>query len=57
MRRRKMAILSFYLSEEKFINDYPDELANLLEVLIEVHPEVYDARLLASDFYIQRQGI
>lgn len=53
--RRKMAILSFYLSEEKFINDYPDELANLLDVLIEVHPEEYDARLMASDFYIQRR--
>lgn len=53
--RRKMAILSFYLSDEKFINDYPDELANLLDVLIDVHPEEYDARLMASDFYIQRR--
>lgn len=51
--RRKMAILSFYLSDETFINDYPDELGNLLDILIEVHPEVYDARLMASDFYIQ----
>lgn len=53
--RRKMAILSFYLSDEKYINDYPDELSNLLDVLIEVHPEEYDARLMASDFYIQRR--
>ena len=53
--RRKMAILSFYLSDEKYINDYPDELANVLDVLIEVHPEEYDARLMASDFYIQRR--
>jgi len=53
--RRKMAILSFYLSEEKFINDYPDELENLLDVIIEAHPEVYDARLMASDFFIQRR--
>ncbi len=51
--RRKMAILSYYLSEKTFINDYPDELSKLLEVLIAVHPEEYDARLLASDFYIQ----
>lgn len=53
--RRKMAILSFYMSDESFVNDYPRELANLLEVLIEVHPEAYDARLMASDFYIQRK--
>lgn len=52
---RKMAILSFYLSDEKFLNDYPEELASLLDVLIEVHPEAYDARLLASDFYIQKR--
>lgn len=53
--QRKMAILSYYLSEEKFLNDYSDELANLLEVLIEAHPEEYDVRLLASDFYIKTQ--
>lgn len=53
--KRKMAILSFYLSDEKFLNDYPEELASLLDVLIEVHPEAYDAKLLASDFYIQRR--
>lgn len=53
--RRKMAILSYYLSEEKYINDYPEELANLLDVLIAVHPEEFDARLMASDFYIQRK--
>jgi len=53
--RRKMTILSFYMSDEKYINDYPEELANLLDVLIEAHPEEYDARLMASDFYIQRR--
>ncbi len=54
--RRKMAILSFYLSEEKFINDSPEELENLLlDVIIEAHPEAYDARLMASDFFIQRR--
>ncbi len=53
--RRKMAILSFYLSEEKFITEYPEELENLLDVIIEAHPEAYDARLMASDFFIQRR--
>jgi tetratricopeptide (TPR) repeat protein len=53
--KRKMAILSFYLSDEKFITDYPEELENLLDAIIEAHPEVYDARLMASDFFIQRR--
>lgn len=53
--RRKMAILSYYLSEEKFMAGYGKELASLLEVLIEVHPEEYDARLMATDFYIQQK--
>ena len=51
--RRKMAILSYYLSEEKFVNNYPDDLDRLLDVLIKVHPEAFEARLMASDFYIQ----
>ena len=53
---RKMAILSYYLSEEKFMTGYAEELAKLCEVLIEVHPEEYDARLVASDFYIQQKA-
>ena len=40
MRKGKWQFFPYYLSEDKFIKDYPDELANLLEVLIEVHPEV-----------------
>ncbi len=51
--KRKIAILSYYLSDDKFIKNYPDELANLLEVLTEMYPDEYDARLIASDFYIQ----
>jgi tetratricopeptide (TPR) repeat protein len=51
--RRKMAILAYYLSEEKFVNNYPDDLDRLLGVLIKVHPEAFEARLMASDFYIQ----
>lgn len=52
--RRKMAILSYYISEEMFMSSYPDQLGMLIEVLIEVHPDEYDARLMASDFYIQK---
>jgi len=54
--RRKIAILSYYLSEEKFMNRYPHELGSLMEVLIEAHPEEYDARLMATDFYIQQKN-
>jgi Tfp pilus assembly protein PilF len=53
--QRKMAILSYYLSDEKFMNAYPSQLAALVEVLIEAHPEEYDARLMATDFYIQQK--
>jgi len=54
--RRKMAIISYYLSEEKFMNAYPRQLESLLEVLIEAHPEEYDVRLIASDFHIQQRA-
>jgi tetratricopeptide (TPR) repeat protein len=54
--RRKMAILSLYLSEEKYVQNYQKELDHLLEVLISVHPEAWEARLLASDFYIQTRN-
>jgi tetratricopeptide (TPR) repeat protein len=54
--RRKMAILSYYLSEERFVNNFPEDLERLLDVLIEVHPDDYEARLMASDFYIQNRA-
>ncbi len=54
--RRKMAILSYYFSEEKFVTGYSGELENLLEVLIKSHPEEHDARLLASEFYITHRS-
>ena len=52
---RKMAILSYYLSEEEQISLYPQELGAVIEVLAETHPEESDIRLLAADFYIQTQ--
>jgi tetratricopeptide (TPR) repeat protein len=54
--RRKMAIISYYLSDEKFRTAYPQQLESLLEVLIVAHPEEYDVRLMASDFYIQQRS-
>lgn len=53
--RRKLAILSYYLSEEKFILNFGEELGNLIEVLLKVHPEEADVHLMASDFYINRK--
>lgn len=53
---RKMAILSYYLSDEGQIHSYPKEISRVIEVLAETHPEVSDIPLLATDFYIQIQN-
>jgi len=53
---RKMAILSYYLSEEDHITNYSSELSSVIEVFAETHPDESDIRLLAADFYIQSQN-
>lgn len=53
--KRKMAILSYYLSEEDHIINYSSELSAVIEVFAETHPNESDIRLLAADFYIQSQ--
>lgn len=53
---RKMAILSYYLSDAEQLSAYPGEIGSVIEVLAEAHPEVSDIRLLAADFYIQTQN-
>ena len=53
--KRKMAILSYYLSEEDHITNYYSELSAVIEVFAETHPNESDIRLLAADFYIQGQ--
>lgn len=50
--KRKMAIMSYYLSEEEYLMKYRSELENLLEVFLEEHPDEAEAWLLATDFYI-----
>jgi tetratricopeptide (TPR) repeat protein len=52
---RKLAILSFYLSDEGHVHTYSSEIGDVMEVLATTHPEVSDIRLLATDFYIQVQ--
>lgn len=54
--QRKMAILSYYLSEEDHLTNYSSELSAVIEVFAETHPEESDIRLLAADFYIQSQN-
>ena len=53
--KRKMAILSYYLSEEDHITNYSSELSAVIDVFAETHPNESDIRLLAADFYIQSQ--
>lgn len=53
--KRKMAIMSYYLSEQELIAKYPKELDRLIQVFVQEHPDVYEGRLLATDFYIQTQ--
>lgn len=53
---RKLAILSFYLSDEEQIHAYSKEIGEVMEVLTKTHPEVSDIHLMAADFYIQVQG-
>ncbi len=54
--KRKMAILSYYLSEDKFVLNYSDDLEALLKVFLDVHPNEPEGRLLAADFYIKKQA-
>jgi tetratricopeptide (TPR) repeat protein len=50
--KRKLAIMSYYLSEEEYLMKYRSELENLLDVFLEEHPDEAEAWLLATDFYI-----
>lgn len=53
--KRKLAIMSYYLSEEAYRKNYRSELEALLQVFLEIYPENEEARLMASDFYIEAQ--
>lgn len=51
-RERKLAILSYYVSEEKFTNNYRYDLENLVKVYLENYPDDVDGKLVATEFYI-----
>jgi len=53
--QRKMAILSYYLSEEEYVNNYALELSAVIEEFAQTHPDESDLRLIAADFYIQNR--
>jgi len=51
--KRKLAILSYYLSEEEYVNNYSSQLSDVIEAFARTHPDESDLRLIAADFYIQ----
>ena len=51
--KRKMVIMSYYLSDDLFLTNYPGELDRLVQVFVTEHPDEGEGRLLATDFYIQ----
>jgi len=51
--KRKMAILSYYLSDEEYVTNYVSELSRVIEEFAKTNPEESDLRLIAADFYIQ----
>ena len=53
--QRKMAILSYYLSEEEYVTNYASELSVVIEEFAQTHPDEGDLRLIAADFYIQNR--
>ncbi len=54
--KRKLAILSYYLSEDKFVSGYPDELDRLITVFLNVNPNEPEGRLIAADFYVETRA-
>jgi tetratricopeptide (TPR) repeat protein len=52
---RKLAILSYYLSDEDHFRKYYKELDRVIEAFARSNPEESDLNLLAADFYIQNQ--
>ncbi len=53
--QRKLAILSYYLSEEEYVTNYASDLSAVIEEFAQTHPDESDLRLIAADFYIQNR--
>lgn len=52
---QQVASLGLFLSKEELETDLGDELSRAMETLLRIHPEAWEARLMATDFYIQRK--
>ncbi len=50
---KKLAIMSYYLSEEDLIDLYPDELKKVIESFRSAHPDHKEGMIIAANFYIQ----
>lgn len=53
---RKMTILSYYLTDPYFIENYPDQLEELIDVILLKHEDKEEIKLFAVDFFIQRRN-
>ena len=54
--KRKMAIMSYYLSKDEFIRKHSEDLERMLNVLTEVHPQEADVKLMAAEFYMETRN-
>ncbi|MFC2129233.1 tetratricopeptide repeat protein [Bacteroidota bacterium] len=52
---RKMAILSYYLTDQYFLENYSDELGELINVILIKHQDKPEIKLYAVDFFIQHR--
>lgn len=52
---RKMAILSYYLTDQYFIDYYSKDLGELITILLEMYPDKKDIKLYAVDHYIHER--
>jgi tetratricopeptide (TPR) repeat protein len=50
--KRKLAIISFYSADEKYLNGYRHEIERLVEIYLDMYPKDADGKLVAVDFYI-----
>ncbi|MCF8345678.1 MAG: tetratricopeptide repeat protein [Bacteroidales bacterium] len=52
---RKMAILSYYLSDPDIMQSYGDELEMLISTMLKQYGNKLEIRLFVTDFYIERR--
>jgi tetratricopeptide (TPR) repeat protein len=54
--KRKVAILSYYLTDLFFMQNYSSELQGLIDAMIKMHPEQNEMKFYAVDFYIKQRN-